>query len=150
MQSVCNNKQTIYNIMKSNGYWVMSTGKDDLNKKTGICIDGSYKTNGLGFSDISRTKGKCYLFQEYPKPSAPYGVYLKTILINNSLYSNMKNIKTEFDIYGACSNKYKGKYNICGCLDKLHYSCSKPILFNNEMLYHDNWVTQQTLNLLNN
>ena len=48
---------SFYKVLQESGYHTMVTGRDDLTKRTGPGIDGSYHQHELGFSDQERCAG---------------------------------------------------------------------------------------------
>eukprot|EP00039_Didymoeca_costata_P008771 m.116158 g.116158 ORF g.116158 m.116158 type:complete len:216 (-) comp14225_c0_seq9:1659-2306(-) len=49
--------KTFYKAIQEAGYWTMITGRDDLTKRTGPGLNGSYHAEALGFSDQERCAG---------------------------------------------------------------------------------------------
>lgn len=127
------NETTIYKLMRDNGYWVMVSGKDDLTKKSGCGINGTYRLTELGFSDQRRCKGKVDDNSPYPNVTDPFSTYLSEHFnINNGQN------QSEFEIRHECFQK-------C-CND---HACPIPINVHTPA-YEDNYITDNTLQLLEN
>lgn len=106
---------TIYSVLRAGGYHVMTTGKDDLTKKSqlgskltppypgcGECVDGDgrYHQTELGFSDALRFSGKMDVVQK-STPHEMYGYFLR----NHSVALSKGNNITGWDAHRACMNK---------------------------------------------
>ncbi len=115
--------------MRDNGYHVMVSGKDDLTKETGCGVNGTYRSEQLGFSDQARCKGKWDVDHSYPTPSDPYGEYLSTL----DLWAYYKDCMQK----GACCNP--NSYN--------KHECPIPANFTFDE-YEDNWNNNRTISLL--
>ena len=76
---------TYFSALQAAGYHTMTTGKDDLTKKTQLGYSEGHDTRNasatyhqreLGFSDAIRFCGKQDVVQMYPAPHEPYGYML--------------------------------------------------------------------------
>eukprot|EP01084_Bolivina_argentea_P024694 45971_1 len=128
------NSTTIYKLMQDNGYWVMVSGKDDLTKKSGCGINGTYRQNELGYSDQRRCLGKMAEDHKYPNPADPFSIYLSQ---HYNINTNGINV-TEWNITYECDMN-------C-CKDE---ACPKSINVHTES-YEDNWITERTLEMMDN
>ena len=68
---------TVYSLLEEAGYLTMTAGKDDLTKKHGVGLDGSYHASKLGFMNYRRCDGKHQSVKYYPNVTDPY----KTLVI---------------------------------------------------------------------
>jgi Sulfatase len=124
------NETTFYQLLQENGYQVLTTGKDDLTKPSGVGSDGSYRANQLGFTSFRRCLGKSDVMHHYPDPWDPYGIYLSTIP-----YDGVNNL-TWFDELHLCM------HNDCE-----NHVCRTP-MDQPQHDYEDNWVAIQSIELL--
>ena len=122
------NIKSFYNYLQENGYWTMITGKDDLTKNHGVDIDGNYRIKQIGFNDQRRCHGKLDIDKRWPKIKDPFSKYLHDVNKSNYIHQ----------CYKQC--------------DELQLFCKEPCNLNddNDKSYHDNWITQQTLDILDN
>jgi len=127
----CNNypieQTTFYTILKQAGYWTMSTGKDDLTKKSQPGDDGEFHRKELGWSDALRASGKMDVVSK-SKPHEPYGHYLA----NNTVKTEKNKTLSGWEAHYDCMKKKTP----CD-------STSYP-----QILYEDNWTTRNALELL--
>lgn len=126
------NQTTFYDVMREQGYHVMTTGKDDLTKasqlgsKTGYpgcpqCKpgDGQYHLKELGFSDALRYSGKIDVVNK-AMPHEMYGFYL----LNHTVeLANGKEI-TGWEAHRACMGR--------GSVDECINSTFTPELYEDD------------------
>eukprot|EP01084_Bolivina_argentea_P143763 252397_1 len=130
------NETTIYQLLQQAGYWVMISGKDDLTKKSGPGLNGSYRAKQLGYSDSLRVPGKD-IFDNYPQPSDPYSSYLYNLTFENmTRYDQLYQCQHNYCCYGAYSNDINNGHE-----------CPGYLIFEPEM-YEDNWVNNNAIKLL--
>ena len=132
MMDLPENQITFYQLLENNGYYTMVTGKDDLTKKTGVGIDGTYRSQQLGFSAQHRCMDKTALPVFYPNITDPFTDYLS----NQSLYG----------ITDQCYNDCCDQWPNGG---PAMYECPEAINVPTDA-YQDNWVTWNSLDLLQN
>eukprot|EP01084_Bolivina_argentea_P024690 45965_1 len=128
------NTTTFYKLLQSNNYWTMVSGKDDLTKHSGCGINGTYRLDELGFDDQRRCKGKADNTNPYPTPTDPFAVYLSQHYSLNHKGQN----DTEWNITDYCNHH-------C-CND---HACTEYTTVQDDA-YEDNWITWNTLNMLDN
>lgn len=118
------NQTTFYAVLRSGGYHVMTTGKDDLTKKSQLgsklsppypgcsdCVDGDgrWHLKELGFSDALRYSGKFDVVQK-PDPHEMYGFFLR----NHSVELSNGTKITAWDAHRACiKNKHDEPQPLC-------------------------------------
>jgi arylsulfatase len=129
-------QETFYSILSSNGYEVMTAGKDDLAKASGPGINGSYHARELGFTSWARACGKDDVLGSAPHD--PYGQFCSTknILVNGSEESLWTLYKTDMNSCAPVGGNPGGGYD-----------CKTPSLFPQEF-YEDNWVADNAVALL--
>ena len=106
---------TFYMVLRNAGYHVMTTGKDDLTKRSQLgsklkppykgcsyCTDGDglYRQAELGFSDALRYSGKMDVVQK-PVPHEMYGYFLRNHSVRVAVGHNV----TGWDAHRACMGK---------------------------------------------
>ncbi len=131
------NKTTFYTILKTAGYNVMTTGKDDLTKATGCGIDGSTHASALGFSQWARCEGKEDAAGSTPHD--PYGAWCS----QQSEVVNGKNLSF-WEIYNADMKSCTSGVGAAG-----GYDCQQPSPLPQEA-YEDDWVAEHAIGLLAN
>lgn len=107
------NETTFYMVLRQRGYHVMTTGKDDLTKRSQLgsnngypgcptCVDGDgrYHLDALGFSDGLRYSGKMDVVNK-PNPHEMYGYYLRNHTIELQGGENV----TGWEAHRACMGK---------------------------------------------
>eukprot|EP00118_Oscarella_pearsei_P002806 m.11700 g.11700 ORF g.11700 m.11700 type:complete len:537 (+) comp23544_c0_seq2:38-1648(+) len=113
------------------GYHVMVCGKDDLTKKSGPGINGTYHAKELGFSDYLRSAGKMDVVNS-KEPHEPYGVFLQSQKLNSTANETLWEVhKTEW----KTDCQWRG------------YVCNKSSPLP-EFAYEDNWIAANGLKLL--
>ena len=120
----------------------MSTGKDDLTKKSQLGYHLGYDTtNGshtyhqkeLGFSDAIRFSGKDDVINTFPTPHEPYGY----ALADHKVKLESGETVSAFKAHNDCINPpAKGKHSLC-------QRTSYP-----QELYEDDWTAQNAVTLL--
>jgi len=130
---------TYFSALEKAGYHTMSTGKDDLTKKSQLGYDLGYDThNGsqtyhqaeLGFTDAIRYSGKDDVVATFPLPHEAYGYFLdgKTVKLDNG---------TQVNAFFAHKDCIRGKRELC-------QATSYP-----QELYEDDWTAQNAVTLIN-
>mmetsp|Transcript_72703 Transcript_72703/g.116016 ORF Transcript_72703/g.116016 Transcript_72703/m.116016 type:complete len:487 (-) Transcript_72703:57-1517(-) len=126
MEDLPENQTTFYRLLQQNGYYTIITGKDDLTKKTGVGVNGTYRAAQLGYSAQCRCLDKTALAAMFPTIYDPFSYYLA----NQSLY----NITDEC-MNDCCTQQFD------------MYECPEALPVPSTA-YQDNWVTWNTLDLL--
>ena len=111
------NQSTFYQQLRSSGYHVMTTGKDDLTKKSQLgsrtgypgcptCLagDGRYRQQELGFSDALRYSGKEDVV-DLSSPHEMYGYYLRNHTVKFSRSNKTTSNITGWEAHKACLQK---------------------------------------------
>lgn len=135
---------TFYKLLNEGGWWVMTTGKDDLTKATQPGANGTFNQAGLGFNDAIRCSGKMDVLAG--GPHEPYGLFLNSTTV--SLQSGES--VNAFDAHKACLDEapepldeatfvLRESLRSGGLCDASSYP---------DKLYEDDWVTAQALTLL--
>jgi arylsulfatase A-like enzyme len=136
------NQTTFYDVMRARGYHVMTTGKDDLTKKTQLgskigypgcpeCQpgDGQWHLKELGFSDALRYSGKMDVVDKLG-PHEMYGFFLQNHTVALANGSDI----TGWQAHRACM----GKATKDDCINTT---------FTPE-LYEDDWTAANAIKLL--
>lgn len=124
------NQTTFYTLLRDAGYAVMTSGKDDLTKATGMYLNGTYHADALGFTSYARCDGK----QDAAgtSPHDPYGAYCAANSeVVNGTNSSFWQIYNK-DMHSCGSNGYD-----CEAYSPLP-----------QIAYEDNWVADNTVHLL--
>lgn len=123
------NQTTFYKVLRDDGgYWTMTTGKDDLTKKSQPGPNGLFHQEALGFSDGLRCSGKLDVMTG--GPHEPYGLMLNATTVHTQNGSPV----SAWAAHVACLH---GRGAPC---DNTSYPAS---------LYEDNWVAENAITLMN-
>eukprot|EP01062_Namystynia_karyoxenos_P077796 TRINITY_DN790_c0_g1_i1.p1 TRINITY_DN790_c0_g1~~TRINITY_DN790_c0_g1_i1.p1 ORF type:complete len:522 (+),score=113.22 TRINITY_DN790_c0_g1_i1:79-1644(+) len=136
------NVTTFYTVLRDAGYHTMTTGKDDLTKKTQLgskvgypgcpqcrAGDGLWHQSELGFSDGLRYSGKLDVV-DTDSPHEMYGFYLQ----NHTMKTEDGKNTTGWQAHRACMGRASEKW-----CDKLTYTPE---------LYEDDWTAGNAITLL--
>jgi arylsulfatase len=128
---------TFYQLLEKAGYFVMTSGKDDLTKSSGPGIDGQYHAKELGFSNFARTEGKEDVLKSN-KPTDPYGNFC----LQHNISTNEGNISL-WDVLlkkdSDCCSNVKGSSS--------GYFCEIPSIIP-QFAYEDDFVTDLSITML--
>jgi len=128
---------TFYQLLENSGYYVMTSGKDDLTKSSGPGLDGNYHAKELGFSNFARTEGKEDVLKSN-KPTDPYGSFC----LQHNISTDTGNL-TLWDVLlekdSDCCTSVKGGSS--------GYFCEISSIIP-QFAYEDDFVTDLSINLL--
>ena len=120
----------------------MVTGRDDLDKSSGgPGVDGMKHTDKLGFSDSVRCDGSTDVTSG-GVPHEPYGMWLKSQPVSDSIVANKYNVSDLFELKKARFAEI-GRVSMPGN----SYAIDHPQPLNGT-LYQDNWIGEQAIALL--
>ena len=127
---------TFYQLLEKAGYYVMTSGKDDLTKSSGPGINGQYHAKELGFSNFARTEGKEDVLKSNI-PTDPYGNFC----LQHNISTNEGNISL-WDVLlkkdSDCCFNVKGSSG---------YFCEIPSIIP-QFAYEDDFVTDLSITML--